>query len=124
MKIQLDPYFEEFFTESLVSYFDILSEQLNIEANSNVIDNVLRRYIKFGKKPKLEEVIKFRDNFMKNQENRDLLKSVKQRKILRIYREYFGPDYIRLRDDIINSAITLFLKIALDFTPDIRELFL
>jgi len=64
------------------------------------------------------------ESFMKNQENRDLLKSVKQRKILRIYREYFGPDYIRLRDDIINSAITLFLKIALDFSQDIRELFL
>ena len=124
MKIQLNPHFEEFFTESLISYFWILSEQLNIEANSNVIDNVLRRYIKFGKKPKLEEVIKFRDNFMKNQENRDLLKSVKQRKISRIYRYSFGPDYISLRDDIINSAITLFLKIALDFTPDIRELFL
>ena len=123
MKIQLDPYFEEFFTESLLSYFDILKEELNIEANSNVIDNVLHRYIKFGK-TKLEEVIKFRDNFMKSQENRDLLKSVKQRKILRIYRQYFSPDYINLKDDIINSALTLFLKIALDFSQDIRELFL
>ena len=123
MKIQLNPHFEEFFTESLVSYFSLLKKQLNLETNSNVINDVLGRYIDFGK-TRLEEVIKFRDNFMKSQENRDLLKSVKQRKISRIYRQYFSPDYIKLRDDIINSAITLFLKIALDFSPDIRELFL
>jgi hypothetical protein len=109
MKKVLDPYVDDFFNESLLSYFEILKEELKKNSSSNAIEDVLIRYTGFHK-VKLEGVIEIRDNFMKYEENKELIKSIEKGNIISAFHAYFGSNYISLIDSIIQSAITLFLK--------------
>ena len=123
MDSRLDPYFEGFFIESLGSYFDLLKERLTLNDSSDIINEVFFRYINCAR-DQFEEVIKVKDQFLESIENRKLLKIVEENNILPIFYQCFGYDYLQIIDDIINSAINLFFKIALDFSENISKLFL
>jgi len=121
MKDRLNPHFEDFLVESLSSYFEILREELDLTATDNFINKITNVFFRYTNcsRSKLEEVIKIRRQFVKREEQRELLKMVvEENHILPIFYNYFGhgDKYLKYLDQIVDSAVSLFFKIAMDFS--------
>lgn len=122
MRIHLDPNFEDFFVECLLSYFEILKKDLKFGNINEMINETFFRYVNYSS-IKMKEVLRIKDNFLESERNRRLLKEVEDSIIFPIYYNFFGSDYINAITPIITSAINLFFKIALEFNKNINELF-
>lgn len=122
MESRLDPYFEDFFVESLGSYFDLLKEKLTLNDYSDIINELFFRYANCSRS-QFREVIRVKDQFLESDENRELLKMVEEINILPIFYQCFGRDYLQVINDIVTSAINLFFKLAMDSSENIHKLF-
>ncbi|MFW9897129.1 MAG: hypothetical protein ACFFD7_15090 [Candidatus Thorarchaeota archaeon] len=116
----LDPNFENFFTESLISYFGLLRE--NLVRDCEEVNITFYQYVNCSKN-QFERVRRVRDQFLKIQGNRNLFALVKENLILPIYYEFFNSNYLQIINDIITSAEDLFFNLALDSSENIQELF-
>ena len=131
MKAYLDPYFEEFFTESLLSFFDHLREGFIQEREDcKVIKLIKKIFLIYTNCNEIQYagVIDYKEQFLAVEENKRLFKAVKEDTILPIFYGTFGTtkdfDYLKIISDIIASAINLFFKLAKDFEKDPQDLFL
>ncbi|KKL84612.1 hypothetical protein LCGC14_1963000 [marine sediment metagenome] len=131
LNVNLDPYFEEFFTESLLSFFDKIKEGIiQKREDSSMIKLIEKKFLIYTNCNDIQyaSVIDCKEQFLAVEENKGLFNAVKESIILPIFYNNFEStrdfDYLKIINDIIASAINLFFKLAMDFVKNPEELFL
>lgn len=129
---KLSPFFEEFFFESLISYFEILKGKIE-ETNSNSLGSIEKivhdTFLKYMDRAiTIELVENTRETFLHNVENRNILEKLKKNTILPIFHERFNYTFIKkienkseFTNKIIKSGTDLFYECALVFSKGSGE---
>lgn len=135
MEKKISPHFEDFYFESLISYFGILKERVknnnnySLESIEKVVQDTFLKYI--DRTLTIELVENARETFLKNVENRNVQEKLKKNTILPIFQEQFNDLFVKnniennskFAEKFINSGIDLFYECALVFSKgDIKNI--
>lgn len=130
MRKKLSLFFEEFFIESLISYYELLKEQIGSDTTNNnsslgfiegIVYTTFLRYMDKGLT--IELVESARDNFSGNNKNREFLENLEKNTITPVFRERFGNNNNNTKfvDKIVKSGVDLFFECALVFSKGKSE---